>query len=143
MKEIPLQLDEGAILPVRATVGSAGYDLSLRTAVTLKPGKCVMADTGVHVEIPKGNVGLVFIRSSIGSKRHVGLANSVGVIDSDYRGSIGLPLHNFGDDTQNFEIGERVAQLIIVPCLMSVSREVSELADSERGHGGFGSTGAK
>ena len=137
------RLDAGSTLPSRATDGSAGYDLSLADGVTVKAGGTATGRTGVHVAIPKGNVGLVFARSSVGAKRHVVLANGTGVIDSDYRGEVLVPLHNYGSEPQSLEAGERIAQMVIVPCLSSSPVMVEELPATGRGTGGFGSTGTK
>ena len=134
-----LRLDAKA--PVRATDGSAGYDLFAAQVDELFTNM-VRCCSGIAVEIPRGFVGLVFPRSSI-VKTDQRLANAVGVIDSDYRGEILVALHNHGSLPRSIEPGERIAQLVIVPCLAAAFAEADELSDTERGAGGFGSTGRK
>lgn len=137
------KLNDKAVLPQRSTPGSAGADLRAMTdgPVTVLPHKTVMLSTGIAVEIPEGYVGLIYARSSLGSKRGLAPANKVGVIDSDYRGEIKVALHNHSDDTQTVEPGERVAQLVVVPFLPAVYEEAEDISDTQRGTGGFGSTG--
>ena len=106
-------------------------------------GMPVLFPTGVAMEIPQGYVGLVYARSGIACKRGLAPANKVGVIDSDYRGEILVALHNDGSLPRSIEPGERIAQLVIVPCLAAAFAEANELSDTERGAGGFGSTGRK
>lgn len=134
---------EQAQLPQRQTEGSAGYDLCacLEEGVTLQPGEGFSFPTGFAAEIPQGLVGLIFCRSGLGVKHGVSLPNCVGVIDSDYRGELIVPLKNFGDEAYTIQPGERVAQLVLMPvCLLPVV-EVEELSQTQRGAGGFGSTG--
>lgn len=163
--ELRVKLSDGAPLPRHAKPGDAGLDLTTRETVTLAPGETKMVGTGVSVEVPEGYVGLVFPRSGLGS-RGVNLSNCVGVIDSGYRGEIKAPLHNNhpthvpvesameggcfasywainpdGDIT--VEKGERVCQLVVVPVVQVECVQVDELSDSERGSGGFGSTGTR
>lgn len=129
--------------PQRQTEGSAGYDLCacVEKSVTLLPGQGFTFPTGFAVEIPQGLVGLVFCRSGLGVKHGVSLPNCVGVIDSDYRGELIVPLKNFGDQAYTIQPGERIAQLVLMPvCLLPVV-EVEELSQTQRGTGGFGSTG--
>ncbi len=139
------KLSERAQLPSRETAGAAGADLRalLTEPVTIRPGKTEMLPTGLAFEIPEGYVGLVFARSSLGSKRGLAPANKVGVIDSDYRGEVKVALHNHSDRDQIVEPGERVAQFVVVPFLAADYEEASELSDTDRGAGGFGSTGTK
>ena len=136
-------LRETSVMPKRATEGSAGYDLSadIHEKVEIKCGEIVMIPTGVALEIPAGYVGLVFSRSGLGAKHGVTLANSVGVIDSDYRGEISVPLICTKKEGYTVEPQERVAQIVIVPFFAEELVEVSELSDTERGEKGFGSTG--
>lgn len=137
------KLSERAQLPQRETPGAAGADLRalLDEPLTIFPGKTVMLPTGLAFEIPEGFVGLIFARSSLGSKRGLAPANKVGVIDSDYRGEVKVVLHNHSSEPQIVEPGERVAQLAIVPFLAADYEEAPELSDTQRGAGGFGSTG--
>lgn len=128
--------------PKIQTSGSAGLDLfnNEDTPKTVVPGKSVTMDTGFYVEIPEGYVGLVFARSSLGFKFDCTLSNSVGVIDSDYRGEVKVKIHNNSDSIKFIMPGERVAQLVVVPCLTTY-KQVEELSNTERGVNGFGSTG--
>lgn len=133
-----------ARLPQRQTSGSAGYDLHacLDSAVTILPGQRDVIPTGIAVELPGDDcVGLVFGRSGLGVKYGIMPSNAVGVIDSDYRGEIQVALSNFSLEPYTVFPGDRIAQLVIVPCYTPRIEEVSGLSESERGNGGFGSTG--
>ena len=137
------KLKENAVIPTYGSVGSAGADLyaCLEEIITIGPGDTVFVPTGIAVEIPKGYAGLVYARSSLGSKRGLAPANKVGVIDSDYRGEIFVALHNHGKQPQQIEHKDRIAQLLITPVFTPGFTEVLELSDTVRGNGGFGSTG--
>ncbi|SDR68900.1 dUTP diphosphatase [Parafannyhessea umbonata] len=141
MERINVAVEAGCKVPRRGDDDSAGLDLSVSKDVSIPASGHKMCHTGVHVQIPKNHVGLVFIRSSVGAKRHVELSNGVGVIDCGYTGEVMLPLHNHGNSAQFFRAGERVAQLVIVPCVMTDVNIVDELDETSRGDGGFGSTG--
>ena len=145
MKVPFIKLHPDAMMPTYGSRHAAGADLyALAEAEILIPaGKTVFVSTGIAMEIPEGFVGLVFARSSMGAKRNLAPANKVGVIDSDYRGEIKVVLHNHGDTDQVVMPGERIAQLAIVPYLMAEFEECTSLSDTERGEGGFGSTGTK
>ena len=137
-------LSEGAVAPTYGTEYSAGADLyNLPEEVTLLPGETKLIHTGIAMEIPEGYAGLIFARSGLATKRGLAPANKVGVIDSDYRGEIMVALHNHSDKEQRVDGGERVAQLCIVPFLKAEFSPVSELTETVRGNGGFGSTGKK
>ena len=137
------KLRPDARLPVYGTEFSAGADLCacLDAPVTLQPGETKLISIGIAMEIPAGYAGLVFARSGLASKRHLAPANKVGVIDPDYRGEFFVPLHNHGPVPQTVEPGERIAQMIIMPYFAPEIVEVASLSDTERGAGGFGSTG--
>ena len=137
------KLHPNAQLPTYGSVEAAGADLyaCLDTPVTIRPGETAWIPTGIALEVPKGCAGLVYARSSMGVKRGLAPANKVGVIDSDYRGEIRVVLLNHGKETQTVEPGERVAQFIITPVLTPAYVETEELTDTDRGVGGFGSTG--
>jgi len=137
------KLNPNAILPTYGSVEAAGADLyaCLESPVTIEPGETVWIPTGIALEVPKGCAGLVYARSSMGVKRGLAPANKVGVIDSDYRGEIRVVLLNHGNQTQTVEHGERVAQFLITPVVTPVYMEVESLSDTDRGAGGFGSTG--
>lgn len=132
-----------AILPTYGSVEAAGADLyaCLEADVTINPGETAWIPTGIAMEVPKGCAGLIYARSSLGVKRGLAPANKVGVIDSDYRGEIRVVLLNHGKEPQTVSHGERIAQMIITPVVTPAYMEVSELSDTDRGAGGFGSTG--
>jgi dUTP pyrophosphatase len=109
--------------------------------VIIEPGASVFVPTGLSMEIPKGYAGLIYARSGLACKRGLAPANKVGVIDSDYRGEFIVVLHNHGNSQQVIEHGERIAQLVITPVFTPGFVEVSELSDTQRSAGGFGSTG--
>jgi len=142
------KLSEEAIVPKYAHSTDAGLDLTA-TSREYKDGIYVYG-TGLAVEIPKGYVGLIFPRSS-NYKQDLLLTNSVGVIDSGYRGEIKFMFRDYnrvvlpGENTGNkiWQVGDRIGQLIIMPYPSIELKEVSELSDSDRGEGGFGSTGTK
>ena len=141
--QLKVKLSDGAPLPKHAKKGDAGLDLTSRETVQIAPFETVLVGTGVQAEIPDGYFGDVRPRSSIATKRGITLANSPSTIDSGYRGEIMLPLHNITSKMQRVEKGERVAQMIIQPFATCECVEVDELSDSERGVGGFGSTGKR
>ena len=134
-KEIPL--------PFYATSGAAAMDLHacLEAPLTVDAGARVIVPTGLAVAIPAGHVGLLAVRSSMGIKRGVTLANGVGVIDSDYRGEVGVGLMNTGSGPYTVLPGDRIAQLMVVPVVQPALELVEELPETDRGTGGFGSTG--
>ena len=136
------RLTPEAKTPTYGTEYSAGADLyNLDAAVEIAPHATVIIHTGIAMEIPEGYCGLIFARSGLATKRGLAPANKVGVIDADYRGEIMVALHNHSDVTATVEAGERVAQLAVVPFLKAELVECSELSDTLRGAGGFGSTG--
>ena len=137
------KLHPNAKLPTYGSAEAAGADLyaCLDEPVTIPPGETAWIPTGLALEVPKGCAGLVYARSSLGAKRGLAPANKVGVIDSDYRGEIRVVLLNHGKVPQTVENGERVAQFLITPVLTPGYVEVEELSDTDRGTGGFGSTG--
>ncbi len=137
------KLHENAVLPTYGSASAAGADLyaCTQTDITVGAGETVFIGTGLALEIPEGYAGLVFARSSMGAKRGLAPANKVGVIDSDYRGEIRVVLHNHGKVAQTVCAGERIAQLLVVPVLAPRFEETDCLSDTDRGTGGFGSTG--
>ena len=137
------KLCDNAILPTYGSAEAAGADLyaCLSEPVMIQPGETAWISTGLALEVPNGCAGLVYARSSLGVKRGLAPANKVGVIDSDYRGEIKVVLLNHGKEAQTVTHGERIAQFIITPILTPAYQEVSELTDTDRGIGGFGSTG--
>ena len=138
------KLDEKAIIPTYGTEYSDGDDLYdlLAEELEIKPGETVVMKTGLAMAIPTGYAGLIYARSSLGSKKGLAPANKVGVIDSDYRGEIKVPLFNQSKETQIISKNERIAQIIFTPYLKVNFQETNELDDTSRGTGGFGSTNA-
>ena len=137
------KLREGAILPTFGSNEAAGADLyaCLEQDVTIAPGETVFVPTGLAMELPRGYAGLIYARSGLACKRGLAPANKVGVVDSDYRGEFIVALHNHGTQPQTISHGERIAQLVVTPVLIPEYIEVETLSDTQRGTGGFGSTG--
>lgn len=139
------KLKSDATVPTMGSKFAAGADLySAEDAdVVIEPSETKFIGTGLAMEIPEGYVGLVYARSGLACKRGLAPANKVGVVDSDYRGEIKVALHNHGKEAQTVENGERIAQMVIAPYLSVNYEEADELSETERGEGGFGSTGRK
>lgn len=138
------KLNERAIVPTYGSDYAAGADLySCEGEITFNPDETKLVHTGLAMEIPNGYVGLIYARSGIATKRGLAPANKVGVIDSDYRGEIMVALHNHSASVQKIDAGERIAQIVITPYLAVNYIEASDLDDTKRGVGGFGSTGTK
>ena len=131
-------------LPKFATAGAACMDLCacIDAPVTLEAGARALIPTGIAIALPSADyVALVFARSGLGIKQGVCLSNGVGVIDSDYRGEIGVGLVNLGQSAYTVQPGDRIAQLMVTPVVQPTVVKVSALDDTDRGAGGFGSTG--
>ena len=130
-------------LPYYATTGAAGLDLHACTDgdTVIAPHARVFIPTGLAVAIPEGYVGILAVRSSMGAKNGINLANGIGVIDSDYRGPIQVTLYNTTDTPYTVHSGDRIAQLLMIPVAHPAIRVVDTLPATERGAGGFGSTG--
>ena len=130
--------------PYYATKGAAALDLHacIDAPVTILAGAQVVIPTGIAVAIPDHYVGIMAIRSSMGVRKGISLANSIGVIDADYRGPLGVGLRNNKADPYTVQPGDRIAQLLVVPVARPEIEIVEELPPTERGEGGFGSTGA-
>lgn len=128
-------------LPKAANPGDAGLDLRANEDWTLLPGERRVIGTGLRVAIPEGYAGLILPRSGLASKHGLTVANSPGLIDSGYRGEVGIALINHGPSSMNVMKGDRIAQLLVVPFAEVEPMEVEALDESERGEGGFGSTG--
>ena len=164
------RLDKDMPMPRYAKKGDAGFDLRATEDVTIYPGETVMVGTGLAFEIPEGYNGEVRARSGMASKRMLAPINEPGTVDAGYRGEVMVPLHNFAsvirtdeydwrtgsipsagrdlqalnvDAIQHVKRGERIAQMVIAPVAHCEFAEVDELEDTERGAGGFGSTGAE
>ena len=137
-------LSPKAVAPKYATPGSAAMDLTacLDEPVVLEPGQRTLLPTGIAIALPSAEyVALVFARSSLGAKYGVSLSNGVGVIDSDYRGEIKVGLTNHSAEPYTIQPGDRVAQLAVFPVVQANIHCVAELYETDRGTGGFGSTG--
>ncbi len=136
------RLDAAAQLPVRAHPGDAGVDLHALAAVTLAPGARTAVRTGLAVEIPVGQAGLVLPRSGLALRHGIALVNAPGLIDAGYRGEVRVLLLNTDrEQTVELSAGERIAQLVLVDVALPEIVEVDALSDSARGSGGFGSSG--
>lgn len=135
---IDCQLQPGAKLPQRAHPSDAGADLFALESCEIYPGEQKLVDTGVAVKIPPGFAGFIFNRSSQG-KKGITIPHSVGVIDSDYRGNLKVLLKNIGEDPYEISVGDRIAQLVVQRVELPTFRD--SWNDTQRGTGGFGSTG--
>lgn len=138
------RLRENAVLPKRGSAGAAGMDLCacLEEPLTLEPGDLCKIPTGIAIALPNENcAAFVFARSGLGIKHGVCLSNGVGVVDSDYRGEIQVGLCNLGREAYTVQPGERIAQMVVLPVRLFPLEEVKTLDETERGSGGFGSTG--
>lgn len=136
---IKVMLDPGAIMPTRAHETDAGLDLYSPKRTVIHPNDHVIIDTGVHVAIPEGFVGMITSKSGLMAKEGI---TSRGTIDSGYVGSIQAVLFNHSGKTYIVEQGQKITQLVILPIITPDIELVDELEDTERGEGGFGSTGA-
>lgn len=140
------RVDENATIPTRGSVSAAGYDLYAVTELgerNIPSGETAMIRTGIKMEIPEGYFGAIYARSGLAAKEGLRPANCVGVVDSDYRGEVIVALHNDSTEMRTITDGERIAQIVITPYLNVEFEEVDDLSDTERGGGGFGSTGKK
>ena len=139
------KLDERAKIPTYGSNYSAGADLYAVCdgEILIKPNETVLVHTYLSLEIPEGYGGFIYARSGLASKKGLAPANKVGVIDADYRGEVMVALHNHSLTEQTISDGERIAQLVIAPFLKAEFYETDELTNTERGIGGFGSTGSK
>lgn len=137
-------LDPRAKAPAYATAGAAAADLCalLDEPLTLAPGQRAMIPTGLAIELPDAQcVALLYARSGLAIKHGLTMANGVGVIDSDYRGELRVPMVNLGTEPYTVAPGERIAQLCIAPVWQAAFVQANDLSDTDRGAGGFGSTG--
>ena len=139
------KLTPNAIIPTYGTAQSAGADLysGMEQPVTIEPGKTEFIHTGIAIAIPEGLVGLVYARSGMACKKGIAPANKVGVIDADYRGEIMVALYNHGNEAVTVEPGDRIAQLVLTPFITAAFDQTDALDETDRGNGGFGSTGTK
>ena len=137
------RLTDTARLPERGSRGAAGYDLyaDIPSEICIPAHETTMISTGLAMEIPEGYFGGIFARSGLAAKEGLRPANCCGVVDSDYRGPVMVALHNDSETARVIKPGERIAQLVVLPYLSVSFTDAKELSDSERGEGGFGSTG--
>lgn len=138
------KLKNNAKLPTRGTAGSAGLDLyaCIEKSVTISPGELKLITTGIAIELPDSScAAFIYARSGLGVKHGICLSNGVGVIDSDYRGELCVGLCNVSDKPYTVMPDERIAQLVISPVIIPELVEAEDLGETERGTGGFGSTG--
>ena len=142
------KLTENAVLPTQGSAAAAGYDLYSVDTFCIEPGETRLVHTGLAMEIPENFWGGIYARSGLATKKGLRPANCVGVIDSDYRGEIMVALHNDSSSIQRIEAGDRIAQLVFhQQCIIgpdvdgSIWQVVDDLSDTDRGEGGFGSTG--
>lgn len=136
-------LNKNAKIPTQGSTAAAGYDLYASKACIIEPGQSVLVHTGLSMEIPSGYWGGIFARSGLATKQGLRPANCVGVIDSDYRGEIMVALYNDSTFEREISVGDRIAQLVFLPVCTPLRgfEVVDELSNTERGDGGFGSTG--
>ena len=145
------RLESAAKLPTRGSAEAAGWDLYANSyedfntnedwILNIPPHTTVKVGTGIAIALPKGAFGGIYPRSGMATKQGLAPANKVGIIDSDYRGQVIVALHNHSDYMQVLHRGDRIAQLIVQPYVPVELNEVTELDETERGDGGFGSTG--
>lgn len=143
--KVNVKLNDGASVPEYATSGAAAVDLraNVNESVTISPGERRLIPTGLSMSIPEGYVGIVAARSGLACKKGIALSNGIGVIDSDYRGEIGVSLHNTSSEPFTVEKGERIAQMMFMPVCAACFCVCESLDETQRGEGGFGSTGKK
>ena len=139
------KLNDLAIEPLRGSSDAAGYDLYAATNcnIEIPPHSTVKIGTGLAFELPQGTFAGIFARSGLATKKGLAPANMVGVCDADYRGEYIVALHNYSNETQTIEPGERIAQMILLPYIPMNLIETKELSETERGDGGFGHSGNK
>lgn len=139
--EVLVALSEGAALPEYQSAGAAGMDVRCSDDFTLYPNERRLIPTGLRLAIPAGYEGQMRPRSGLALKHGISMVNTPGTIDSDYRGEIGVILINHGADVVTFNTGDRIAQLVVCPVTRAKMTVVESLPPSDRGEGGFGSTG--
>ncbi|HKZ21501.1 MAG TPA: dUTP diphosphatase [Acidimicrobiia bacterium] len=135
------RLNQAASIPKAAHPGDAGFDIAASEAVDLMPGERALVSTGLALAIPEGYAGLVIPRSGLAIRHGISVVNGPGLYDSGYRGEMMVILINHGTEPLHIEVGDRIAQLVIVAIPDVRFEEVEELSDSDRGVSGFGSTG--
>ena len=145
MDKMPIlvrRADVEAKLPTKAHEGDAGWDLYSLYDYVINPHETVKVDTGLNFQLPEGTFGAIYARSGLATKQGLRPANCVGICDAGYRNNYIVPLYNDSDEVQTIHKHDRIAQLIIQPFIQTELTEVDTLDETERGSGGFGSTGA-
>lgn len=139
------KLRDNAIIPTQGSKCAAGYDLyaAIDTPITIKSGETVKIGTGLAFELPEGFFAGIFARSGLATKQGLRPANCVGVVDCDYRGEVIVAIHNDSNRDTVIAPGDRIAQMILLPYQSMEFIEVSDLSETDRGDGGFGSSGNK
>ena len=139
------RLSKEISLPKYETAGSSGMDLAANIAgnINIDPGKTAIIPTGLALSVPKGFEVQIRPRSGLAAKKKISVLNTPGTIDSDYRGEIKVILINQGQETFKVEKGLRIAQMVVCPVVQAQIKEVEDISETERGKGGFGSTGSK
>jgi dUTP pyrophosphatase len=140
---VKFKLAPGAVLPHYETEGSSGLDIRANEETIIEPGSWAMVGTGLFPEIEKGFEIQVRSRSGLAAKKGLFVLNSPGTVDSDYRGEIKVILANMGKDNFMIKKGDRIAQIVVCPVIQAQVSKVEEISDTQRGTGGFGSTGTK
>ena len=137
------KINPNASIPTYGSSYAAGCDLSacIDQAISIPPHTTIKVPTGLAIELPENTVGLIYARSGMATKRHLAPANKVGVIDADYRGEIKVALHNDSTEARKIVPGQKIAQMVVMPFLDVVFEEQDTLDQTDRGAGGFGSTG--
>ena len=135
------KLVDNAKIPIYGSIGATGADIHALDDIKIKSGELAYIKTGIAIEIPNGFFIMMAPRGSLCLKKHLDMPHSVGIFDEDFRGEYIVPLRNLGQEDVLIEKGERIAQLILMPYMKAEFNEVSELSETERGSGAFGSTG--
>lgn len=132
-----------AAIDIAGNLTDSEWDDYFRSKITIMPHETKMIPTGIAIAVPAGYMGCIYARSGLASKKSLAPANCVGIVDSDYRGEVKVALHNYSDKNQVVDVGARIAQLVIQPISLCTPVEVKELDETDRGVGGFGSSGQK
>lgn len=132
-----------AAIDIAGKLTDSEWDDYFKSKIVIMPHETKMISTGIAIAVPTGYMGCIYARSGLASKKSLAPANCVGIVDSDYRGEVKVALHNYSDKNQIIDVGERIAQLVIQPISLCTPVEVEELDETDRGIGGFGSSGQK
>lgn len=138
-----LSEEQKAAIDLAGKLTDSEWDDYFKSKIVIMPHETKMISTGIAIAVPTGYMGCIYARSGLASKKSLAPANCVGIVDSDYRGEVKVALHNYSDKNQIIDVGERIAQLVIQPISLCTPVEVDELDETDRGVGGFGSSGQK